>query len=110
MTQKVTFTEVLKKKELVDGFAEFADKKKNESEETLDTVFAYLEDILYAQKKGFRLGGIGTHKVAIVPEREHPIPKTTEKTTKPEHYAIKFQVNDGLKKDLANIKENPVQK
>lgn len=108
--KKVTFTEILKKKELVDGFAEFTGKKKNDSEETLDTVFAYLEDILYTKKKGFRLGGIGTHKVAIVPEREHPIPKTDKKTLKPEHYAIKFKVNDGLKEDLANIKEHPVQK
>lgn len=103
---KQVFTEVLKKKELVDGFSEFTSKNKKESEEILDTVFAYFEEVLYVQKKGFRLGGIGTHKLAIVPEREHPIPKSTEKVTKPKHYASRYQVNDGFKKDLA---KEPVQ-
>lgn len=101
MTQ--VFTEVLKKKELVDGFSEFSEMNKKESEATLDTVFAYLEEVLYTQKKGFKLGGIGTHKVSIVPEREHPIPKSTEKITKPRHYAPKFKPNDGFKKDMADL-------
>lgn len=111
---KQEFTEVLSKKELINGFAELTGKKKNESEQVLDTVFSYLEDILYAQNKGFKLGDIGTVKLQIVPEREHPVPNFDKEAAKdpnykpktvvkPEHYGLKFKPNDAFKRDLAEV-------
>ena len=101
MTQ--VFTEVLKKKELINGFHEATGKNKKESEEALDAVFAYLEEVLYGQKKGFKLGDIGTIKLKVEPEREHGVPKSDEKVTKPKHYKTAFKVNDGFKRDLAAL-------
>lgn len=101
--EKQVFTEVLSKKELINGYHERTGKKKYESEATLESVFAYLEDIVYAQNKGFKLGDIGTVKVQVVPEREHGVPKSDKKVTKPKHLKPKFQVNKGFQRDLAAL-------
>lgn len=102
MTQE--FTEVLKKEDLINGYAEAYDKKKNESKEILESVFSYLEDILYVQNKGFKIGDIGTVKLQIVPERVHKHPKTrVELPPTPEHYKVKLKPNSAFEKDLKTV-------
>ena len=94
---------VLSKGEFVTALATKRGTTKKDAASLLDDVFAIVEDTLYGQQKGVKLGDVGTLKVDVVPEREHGIPKSDEKIVKPEHYAVKFKVNSAFKRDLADV-------
>lgn len=99
---------VLNKNEFVTAVAEgfSTDEQKMtkvDAEKLIETFTDVIEDIFFAQQKGIRLGGIGTLRPTIVPERDHRVPSTGEKITKPEHYALKFKANAALKRDLAKV-------
>jgi len=97
-------TKVMKTGELVTKLAENMGTTKKEARETLDVVFKTLEDSLFAEQEGFKLGGIGTFKVEVLAEREYPVPNSDEKVTKPERYGVKFKVNSAFRKDLEQVK------
>lgn len=103
---------ILKTEELVGLIAEAfgtEDKKtsKAEAKDILNTFVSVIEDVIFEQQKGVRLGGIGTFKVNVLPEREFRVPNTDKTVTKPDRYALKFDVNTGLKRDLEKV---PVSK
>ena len=94
---------VLTKAEFVGTFADKRGVSKKEAAEILEQVFETIEDVVFEQQAGVKLGAIGTLKVDVVPEREHQNPSTGDKITKPEHYAVKFKVNSAFKRDLAEV-------
>lgn len=99
---------VLKKKDFVTAIAEgfsTAEEKmtKKDAEQLLETFTGVIEDIVFSEHKGVRLGDIGTLRPEVVPEREHNVPNSDKKVTKPEHYALKFRVNAAFKRDLEKV-------
>ena len=99
---------ILKTEELVELIAEgftTEDNKvsKTEAKRILNDFVSVIEDVVFEQQKGIRLGGIGTFKVDVLPEREFGIRNSTEKVTKPERYGLKFVVNKGFKRDLEEV-------
>lgn len=99
---------ILKTEELVELIAEqFGTEDKNisktEAKNILNNFVAVLEDVVFEQQKGIRLGNIGTFKVDVLPEREFRVPNTGDKVTKPERYSLKFTVNSGFKRDLEQV-------
>ena len=96
-------TRVLKKEEFIAAFALKHGVTKKRSEEILDDVWDTIDDVVFEQQAGVKLGNIGTLKVKLVPEREHNKPKSDEKVIKPEHYALKFKVNKKFKEDLETL-------
>lgn len=94
---------VLTKAEFVGTFADKRGISKKEAAEILDSVFETIEEVVFEQQAGVKLGALGTVKVEVVPEREHQNPSTGGKITKAEHYAVKFKVNSAFKRDLAEV-------
>lgn len=60
---------VLKKKELVDIYAEQNEVTKAQAEKELENVFNFFEGVLVDYQEGFQFGNLGKFEVVTVPER-----------------------------------------
>lgn len=96
-------TQVLKKEDFIKAFAQKHGVTKKKAEEILDDVWDTIDDIIFEQQVGVKLGNIGTLKVKLVPERKHKNPQTKEEVIKPQHYALKFKVHKKFKEDLETL-------
>lgn len=73
------------------------------AKELIETFVGVIEDTIFEEQKGIRLGGIGTLKVRTLPERDFPVPGEDRTVTKPERYGVKFDVNKGFQRDLEAV-------